>query len=269
MRAHRTIILTLLAVVALAIPAAAAASRLIIGGSTSMLPLVQKLASAYHKAYPSLPAPAVGGGASDVGISNVSEGHFDIGDSSRDPLKTDPHGLTFTKVARDGICIITNNANRLGNLTQQKVEEIFTGSVRDWSEVPGATISGPIDLFDRDGSSGTQDAFQHIFLNEALAISPSATAELSNGLEQSSVTTDKQGIGFVSLYYTRGVNAVPYGGIACNLRNAKSGQYRGVRNFWMVTKGRPKGAARKFIEWVTSGNKVTKGIIGSSWIPIH
>jgi len=83
------------------------------------------------------------------------------------------------------------------------------------------------------------------------------------------VGADKQAIGFVSFRYTTGVNAVGYEGIACNLRNAKSGQYAGVRNFWMVTKGKPKGEALKFLAWVTSGNKVTKEIIGSSWITIH
>ena len=128
MRAHRTLFLTLLATIVLAIPAAAAASRLIIGGSTSVLPLAQKLASAYHKAYPGIPAPEVEGGQSDIGISGVNEGHFDIGDSSRDPLPTDPKGLVFTKIARDGVCIITNNANPLANLSQETVEGIFTGA---------------------------------------------------------------------------------------------------------------------------------------------
>ncbi len=165
--------------------------------------------------------------------------------------------------------MITNTANPLANLSQEAVEGIFTGSIRDWSEVEGAKISGPIDLFDRDGASGTQDAFQHIFLGETLKISPSATAETSNGLEQNAVGADKQAIGFVSFAYTAGVNAVGYEGIACNLRNAKSGQYGGVRNFWMVTKGAPKGEALKFLNWVTSGNKTTKAIIGSSWITIH
>jgi hypothetical protein len=37
----------------------------------------------------------------------------------------------------------------------------------------------------------------------------------------------------------------------------------------MVTKGVPKGAASKFIVWVTSGNKTTKKIIGSQWITVH
>ena len=269
MRAHRTLIISVVVALALALPAGAMAKRLIIGGSTSVLPLAQKLASAYHKAYPHIPAPQVQGGQSDIGISGAAEGRFDIGDSSRDPLPTDPKGLVFTKIARDGVCIITNKDNPLANLSEATVQEIFTGNLRDWSQIPGSTISGPIDLFDRDGASGTQDAFQHIFLGEEKRVSPSATAEASNGLEQSSVAADKQAIGFVSFAYTAGVHPVPYNGVTCNLRNAKSGQYAGVRNFWMVTRGRPKGEALKFISWVTSGNKVTKQIISSSWIAIH
>ncbi len=270
MRAHRTLILSAILAAALAVPAIASARALIIGGSTSVLPLAQKLAAAYHKSYPQVPTPKVSGGESDIGINGANTGHFDIGDSSRDPIKgVDPHGLVFTKIARDGVCVITNNSNPLGNLSEETVYNIFTGKIRDWSQVPGASISGPIDLFDRDSASGTQDAFQHIFLGETTQVSPSATTETSNGLEQISVSSDKQAIGFVSFAYTGGVHAVPYNGVACNLRNARSGQYGGVRNFWMVTKGLPKGAAAKFINWVTSGNAVTKRIINSSWIAIH
>jgi phosphate transport system substrate-binding protein len=269
-RAHRTLIVSLILALALAVPASAVARRLIIGGSTSVLPLSQKLATAYHKAFPKIPAPEVGGGQSDVGISGVASGRFDIGDSSRDPLETDPKGLVFTKIAQDGICVITNDKNPLANLSQETIVGIFTGSIRDWSQVPGAKISGPIDLFDRDGASGTQDAFQHIFLGETLKISPSASAESSNGLEQNAVSSDEHAVGFVSFAFTSGVNAVGYQGIPCTLPNAKSGQYGGVRNFWMVTKGAPKGEAAKFIDWVTKpGNKTVRSIVNSSWIAIH
>jgi phosphate transport system substrate-binding protein len=269
-RAIRTITLSVALSAALLVPAAAIGRPLIIGGSTSVLPLAQKLAAAYHRAYPSLPSPKVSGGQSDIGIAGVHEGRFDIGDSSRDPIAgVDPKGLVFNKIARDGVCIVTNKSNAIGSLSQSTVEEIFTGQKRDWSEVPGAKITGPIDLFDRDGASGTQDAFQHIFLEENRKISPSATAKTSNGLEQNSVATDKQGIGFVSFAYTPGLNPVGYNGVACNLRNARSGQYLGVRNFWMVTKGPAKGAALKFLAWVTSGKRSVNAIINSQWIAIH
>jgi phosphate transport system substrate-binding protein len=269
-RAHRTLIISLALAIALAVPAAALGRRLIIGGSTSVLPLMQKLTAAYHKAYPHIPMPSVTGGQSDIGIQGAATGRFDIGDSSRDPiLGVDPHGLVFTKIARDGVCIVTNKANPLGNLSQEAVEGIFTGRVREWSEVPGAKVGGPIDLFDRDGASGTQDAFQHIFLGETTQISPSASAQTSNGLEEQSVSSDKQAIGFVSFAYTKALNAVAYNGVACNLRNARSGQYGGVRNFWVVTKGPPKGEALKFIEWIVSGKRAVDNIINSSWIAVH
>ena len=269
MRSHRTLVTVAVVAMALIAPAAAVARPLLIGGSTSVLPLAEKLARAYHKAYPHVAQPKVTGGQSDIGISGVAEGRFDIGDSSRDPLSTDPHGLDFYKIARDGVCIVTNKGNPLKTLSQESVEKIFTGQVRDWSQVPGASIGGPIDLFDRDGASGTQDAFQHIFLEENERISPSATAKTSNGLEETSVATDKQAIGFVSFAYTKGVNAVGYNGVACNLRNARSGQYLGVRNFWMVTKGPAKGPAAKFLGWVTSGKRPVDAIINSSWLAVH
>lgn len=267
---RRTVVITAILTLALAVPALAGGKQLIIGGSTSVLPLMQKLAAAYHKEHPSIPAPRVSGGQSDIGISGAANGSLDIGDSSRDPIVgVDPPGLVFTKIARDGVCIITNDKNPVANLSQQEVEGIFTGKIHDWSEVSGATVSGPIDLFQRTSASGTEDAFQHIFLGEYLKISPAAVAEASNGLMQLHVEKDEHAIGFVSFAYTGGVHPVSYQGVACNLRNARSGQYEGVRNFWMVTKGAPKGEAAKFIDWVTSGKKNVDAIINSSWIAVH
>jgi phosphate transport system substrate-binding protein len=251
-------------------PAIAAARSLLIDGSTSIYPLMIQLAAAYHKATHA-PTPSVGQGTSGVGISDVNSGRVDIGDVSRDPIiGVDPKGLKFYKIARDGVCVITNSSNHLSNLSQQTVQQIFTGQVRNWSEVPGATVSGPIDLFQRVSSSGTQDAFQNIFLGEDLKISPGASSEESNGTMRQAVVGDKDGIGFVSFAFTSGVNAVGYQGIPCTLTNAKSGQYQGVRNFWMVTKGPAKGEAAKFIGWITKPhNKTVEKIVGSQWIPIY
>jgi phosphate transport system substrate-binding protein len=270
-RPHRTLIVSIAIALILAVPATATAKRLIIDGSTSMLPMTQKLATAYHKAFPKIQAPKVGGGQTAIGISDASSGRVDIGEASRDPIPgVDPKGLIFTKVARDGVCVITSPENPIENMSQQTVTGIFTGAIRDWSQVAGAHVSGPIDLFQRDGASGTQDAFQNIFLGENLKISPSATQETSEGLEANAVSPDPKAIGFVSVSAAVSVHTVGYQGVPCTLRNAKSGQYGGVRNFWMVTKGIPKGEALKFIAWVTKpGNKSVRAIINSGWIAIH
>ncbi|HEV7941732.1 MAG TPA: phosphate ABC transporter substrate-binding protein [Solirubrobacteraceae bacterium] len=270
MRPTRTATIVAVFLLSLALPAAAAAKALLIDGSTSMFPLVTQLAAAYHKATHK-PEPKVGQGTSDAGISDVNDGRVDIADVSRNPIiGVDPKGLIFTKVARDGVCVITNDKNPIKNFSTEEIKSIFTGTIRDWSEVPGAAISGPIDLVDRVASSGTQQAFEDIFLGEGTKISPSAEAQESNGLVQSKVRTDEDAIGFVSFAFTGGVNAVGYQGVACNLQNSKSGQYQGVRNFWMVTKGKPKGESKQFIEWVTSSkNPTAYKIISSDWVPVH
>jgi len=269
-RPNRAATISLLTALTLLIaPAAASARALLLSGSTSMFPLVTQLAALYHK-NTHAPTPRVGQGTSGAGINEVNAGRVDIGDVSRDPIiGTDPKGLVFTKIARDALCVITNSSNHLPNLSEQLVEQIFTGQIRSWSEVPGATATGPIDLIDRVASSGTQDAFQDIFLGETLKIAPSASQQETEGGMRQAVIGDKNAIGFASFDFIGGTNAVSYQGIPCTLRNAKSGQYQGVRNFWMVTKGVPKSAAAKFIDWIVNRrNKAVTKIIATEWLPI-
>ncbi|SEH10182.1 phosphate ABC transporter substrate-binding protein [Thermoleophilum album] len=253
---------------AAAAPAGALAKPTItMSGSTSVAPLAAKLARAYLRECRGCVRFKLLQGGSDVGISDVARGRVTIGNSSRDPKPGDPGGLVFNKIARDAICIITNPANRLPNLSQAQVQAIFSGSVRDWRQVPGSTISGPIDLFVRTPASGTQDAFDKIFMKPQ-KVSTVASQKASNGLIQQAVQRDRNGIGYVSLDFTRGVHTVRYKGVACTLRNAVSGQYEGVRNFYMVTRGKPTGAAARFIRWVQRSTTARR-VIATDWVPLR
>ena len=100
------------------------------------------------------------------------------------------------------------------------------------------------------------------------SVMSSASAKASNGLIQQTVQSDKNAIGYVSLDFVSGTTPLAYKGVACNLRNAKSGEYGGVRNFWMVTRGRAKGLVQKFISWVQNSSKANK-IVGTHWVPLH
>lgn len=268
MRRTRTRVVLAIAV-GLLLPATAAAKTIIsMSGSTSVYPLANALAGAYYGVSHHSVGFRIFQGGTDIGVNDVAHGRVTIGDASRDPLSSDPHGLTFTKIARDGICVITNSSNPVSNLSQGEVQSIFDGSVSDWSSVPGAGVTGAIDLITRTPASGTADAFKQIFMGQSLSISGTAVEKQSNGLVEQTVRSDPNGIGFVSLDFTGGVHPVPYQGVSCTLRNAKSGQYHGVRNFWMVTRGRPRGAARGFLHWVTHSS-AARGIIDTHWIPLH
>jgi len=257
---------SLLVVLAAAPAAAQAKSTITLSGSTSVAPLATKLAKAYVKAKPGSAKFKILQGGSDIGIADVSHGRVTLGMSSRDPLPADPGGLVFNRIARDGICVATNPANPLANISQAQVQAIFSGSVRSWREVPGAGLTGPIDLIVRSPASGTQDAFQNIFLGQNTRVAGSASQKASNGLVQQAIRSDKNAIGYVDFNFTAGLHTIPYKGVACNLRNAKSGQYGGVRNFWLVSRGKPSGAAAAWVKWIRS--RSARKIIAQNWVPL-
>jgi phosphate transport system substrate-binding protein len=254
------------AVAGAAIPASASAIPVItMSGSTSVAPLAALLARAYHQQYPNRVKFRLAQGGSDVGVADVAAGRVSIGNSSRDPKSSDS-GVFFNKIAKDAICLVTNPANPIANLSQEQIQGIFSGDVRNWEDIPGSGTTGSIDLVVRTAASGTQDAFQKIFMGSK-TVSGSSAAKASNGLVQQAVQSDKNAIGYVSLDFVAGTRQAAYNGVACNLRNAKSGEYGGVRNFWMVTRGRAKGAVQKFIYWVQNSNKA-QAIVGKHWVPL-
>jgi phosphate transport system substrate-binding protein len=269
-KAGRTKILMAMLVVALAIPVGASAkAKITMSGSTSIYPLATALAKGYVGAFKNAATFTILQGGSDIGISDVAHGRVSIGNSSRDAQDGDPHGLVFNKIARDGVCVITSPSNPIAGLSQEQVQDIFSGRVRDWSDVKGAKVSGPIRIIARTSASGTADAFQNIFMGQDLKVAGSASTKQSNGLVQQAVHSASPGtaIGYVSFDFTKGTHAVSYKGVPCTLRNAKSGQYPGVRNFWMITRGKATGAVARFLNWIHSSG-AAKSIIGKHWVPI-
>jgi phosphate transport system substrate-binding protein len=206
-------------------------------------------------------------GGSDIGITDVSRGRVTLGMSSRDPKAADPGGLVFNKIARDAVCVVTNQGNPIPNFSQAQIQDIFSGRVRNWSDVEGSNISGPIDLVVRTAASGTQDAFQNIFMGLTLRVAGSATTKASNGLQAQTIKSDPNAIGYASFSFTKGVYDVPYQGVPCTLRNAKSGQYPGTRNFYLVSRGRATGVAKKFINFARSS--AAAPIVASDWVPLR
>jgi phosphate transport system substrate-binding protein len=250
--------------------AAASAATITMSGSTSIAPLATLLAKAFVK------QPQNQGkvkfvilqGGSDIGITDVSRGRVTLGMSSRDPKPADPGGIVFNKIARDAVCVVTNKSNPVPGLSQTQIQDIFSGRIRSWSQVPGAQASGPIDLVVRTAASGTQDAFQNIFMGETLRVAGSATTKSSSGLQAQAIKSDPNAIGYASFHFTAGLFDVPYQGVGCTLQNAKSGQYGGVRNFFLVSRGAAKGVAKEFINFARS-NPTAQRIVASNWVPLR
>jgi len=254
--------------VAAAPATALAAPTISISGATASYPLVSLLAQRYVKLKRHTVKFKIAQGGSTVGINDVASSRVSIGDVSRDPLPTDPKGLVFYPIAKYGICVVTNKSNTLSNLTPSQLVSIFTGKTRSWSQVPGASASGTIDLISRTSVAGVLTSFQTLLL-EGKTVSKLASEQASEGLLRQAVESDPSSIGFLSDYQATlgSLNSVSYNGVACNKSTVASGTYAGIARFYEVTRGPATSFVASFINWVTK-SKAARKIIESQWVPV-
>ncbi|AMB94289.1 substrate-binding domain-containing protein [Aerococcus sanguinicola] len=104
-----------------------------ISGSTSVGPVMEKLKEEYEKLNPGVSINITQNG-SGAGVQAAQEGTADIGMASRE-LKEDETDVEAEAIAQDGIAVIVNNENGLGDITLESVKGIFVGEITDWSEV--------------------------------------------------------------------------------------------------------------------------------------
>lgn len=106
--------------------------KIAVGGSTSVAPVMQKLADAYKAINPDVEIEIQQTG-SGAGITATIEGAVDLGMSSRE-LKDDEKakGIEGMTIAMDGIAVIVNKENTAEDLTSEQIRQIFTGEVTEW-----------------------------------------------------------------------------------------------------------------------------------------
>lgn len=109
--------------------------NLSLNGSTSVSPLMEKLAEAYRAINPdvNIDIQQTGSGA---GITATADGTCEIGMSSR-ALKDEElaQGITEEQIALDGIAVIVNKENGIEGLTSEQIRQIFVGDITNWAEL--------------------------------------------------------------------------------------------------------------------------------------
>ena len=115
--------------------AAGVSGDLSVGGSSSVTPVMEKLAEAYNALNPDVNIE-VQQSDSTTGVTSALEGVVDIGMASRDLKDSElEQGVTGTVIAMDGIAVVVNNENPIDDLSSAAVKSIYTGEVTDWADV--------------------------------------------------------------------------------------------------------------------------------------
>lgn len=153
---------------------------------------------------------------SSTGFKGLQTGEADIWASSR-PVKRQE--LDVVKgvsdllnsrsehiLAIDGLAIIVHPSNPLSNLSTTQLGQLFSGQIRNWSQLGGD--NQPVSLYARDSNSGTWDSFKSMVLGKQYSLSPLARRFESSSLLSDLVSKDRGGIGFIGMAFVGGSKLV-------------------------------------------------------------
>ena len=250
-----------------------ASSRMLqIKGSDTLINLVQKLSEDYMEKNPGQYI-AVTGGGSGTGIAALINKKCDIADASRNMkakeiTKALESGVSPKRVviAMDGLSVIVNSNNPVGQFTMDQIGKIFRGEVQNWSEIGGE--NKPITLYGRQSNSGTFVFFRDLLLKADY----SSRMKRMNGNSQivEAIKHDESGIGYVGVGYVKGTSGVKAAKVAAfagapyasplNSIEVKNGTYPIARPLNQYVSGTPMGKTREFLAFELSaeGQKIVE-----------
>ena len=210
---------------------------------------------------------------SSVAFKALLDGTANIGMSSRSIKDEEKNKFTakgqevFETVAGvDMISVIVNNANGVKELTKDQVKGIFTGSIKDWSEVGGTP--GEIAIFTRNETSGTYKTFQKLAMDK-VDYGSNCQKQAGNTQIVEQVSKNANGIGYVGLAYAKsdGIDSIKVDGISAKPKYADT--YPLSRNLYYYTIGAPTGEAKKYLDWASTNKLAGKVIEKVGFIPAN
>ena len=119
---------------AAAYEAAGVTGKVVVAGSSSVSPVMEKLAEAYMAANTGVEIE-IQTSDSTTGMTSAMEGACEIGMASRELKEAEAAELESTAIAMDGIAVIVNNENPVENLSLEQIGAIYTGETTVWNEL--------------------------------------------------------------------------------------------------------------------------------------
>ena len=208
--------------------------KISLAGSTSMEKVCEGLMEGFMETYQDVTVTTEYTG-SGAGLESLTAGSVDIGNASRHVKEEElANGLVENVIALDGIAVITDTANTVGDLSVEDLAQIYTGEITNWSELGGA--DGAIVVIGRESGSGTRDAFEELVeVKDECAYAQELD---STGAVLAKVAATEGAIGYVSLDVVDDtVTALSLNGVEATEANILAGDYALQRPFVMATKG--------------------------------
>lgn len=249
-----------------------AGNKIVIKGSTTVLPVTQKTAEEFRKL--NKVSITIEGSGSGNGIKALIDGTCDIANSSREmkaeelkSAKDKGKSVKEIVLAYDMIVPVVHPSNAVKNITMAQLKAIYDGSITNWKQLGGKDEN--IIVVSRDSSSGTYEIWHEKVLKKN-DVRKDALLQASNGAIVSAVAGNPKAIGYVGFgYLDSSVKPLIVDKIEGTIENGKTGKYPVSRKLYMyIDQNKISTDTQKFIDYVLSveGQKLVKE---AGFIPVN
>lgn len=229
-----------------------ASGSIVVSGSSAMQPLVAAAAEEFMAENPDADIQ-VNAGGSGTGLSQVSEGSVQIGNS--DVFAEEKEGipadeLVDHKVAVVGMTAAVNPNVGVEDISKEDLKKVFTGEIKNWKELGGKDQK--ITLVNRPDSSGTRATFVKFGLDGETP-AEGITEDSSNTVKKIISETDGA-IGYLAFSYFTDESVTPLAvdGVEPTDENVQKGEFPIWAYQHSYTKGEADGLAKTFLDYMMS-----------------
>jgi len=229
---------------------------LTITGSSTVAPLVLEIAKAFEKRHPRVRIDVQTGGSSR-GLADARNGLADIGMMSR-ALTAAEADVVGSAIARDGICLIAHKSNRITDLDDARVIDLFTGRVTDWKDVGGAP--GRVTIVNKAEGRSTLELFlQHYKIKNSDIKACVVIGDNAQGIKTvvgnpGAITYVSVGAAEFEVEQGTAIKLITMGGIKPSSAAVRDGTFPLARPLTLVTKTAPIGLVGDFIAFARSAD---------------
>jgi phosphate transport system substrate-binding protein len=221
------------------------------GCSLSAVAYMKDMAKAYEAKY-QVPVEVKGGGV-PVGIKSTLDGKVELGGSCRHLLKPEiEKGARSTIVGYDMLVFIVNPSNPIGTLSMDQIRGIFSGKIKNWNELGGPDHE--IIIVGRESEdSGVATMFREKVMRDTPItenrIDLQSTSDIELEMEKNQYGIAVTGISSARL---RKLTLLSLNVTKPSRETFLNGAYPLARPLYLVTLGEPKGATKRFLDFVLS-----------------
>jgi phosphate transport system substrate-binding protein len=250
-----------------------AGSKIVIKGSTTVLPIVQKVAEAYTHKNPGISISIEGSGSGN-GIRALTNGSCEIANSSRhmrpeEIAKAKENGVAVKEIeiGIDMICPVVHPDNPVRGLSMGQLKAIYDGSISNWKLLGG--LDEAIVIVSRDTSSGTYEAWHETVMHKT-DVRKDALLQASNGAVATTVAGNPKAIGYIGYgYISDTVRALKVNDVAPTIETGRLKRFPLSRHLYMyINDVKISEQSRGFVDYILSeeGQSLVKA---AGFIPLR